>query len=294
MIIPADRRILYVMKGSRFARLPNQQAGGMDMDFTKMHGCGNDYIFLNCMEGEPDGLPGLARRLSHRRFGVGGDGVICVCPSAGADFRMRMFNADGSEGAMCGNGIRCFGKYVYDKGLTDKARLVIETLSGERELSLTVKDGKVEGAVVGMGIPIFRQPVQLTVKENTYTAIPVSMGNPHAVMEVDDPCEIDLQAVGPEVECHPIFPHRANAEFVRVLGRGELQMRVWERGSGETMACGTGACASAAAMMAAGRLDREAVVHLAGGDLKVRWDKKTGQMFMTGPAVTVFDGQLAD
>ena len=264
------------------------------MDFTKMHGCGNDYIFLNCMESVPDDLPGLARRLSDRRFGVGGDGIICVCPSGRADFRMRMFNADGSEGAMCGNGIRCFGKYVYDKGLTDQVRLVVETLSGDRELSLMVENGKVEGAAVGLGIPAIHPSVQITVKENTYTVIPVSMGNPHAVMEVEDPAGLDLQAVGPAVERHPLFPHRVNAEFIRVLNRRELQMRVWERGSGETLACGTGACASAAAMMAAGRLDREASVRLAGGDLKVRWDEKSGQMFMTGPAVTVFDGKLAD
>ena len=264
------------------------------MKFTKMHGCGNDYIFLNCMESVPDGLPGLARRLSDRRFGVGGDGIICVCPSRRADFKMRMFNADGSEGAMCGNGIRCFGKYVYDKRLTDKAHFVIETLSGDRELSLMIENGRAEGAVVGMGVPALQQPVQITVKENTYTAIPVSMGNPHAVIEVEDPYELDLQAIGPSVECHPLFPHRVNAEFVRGLNRGELQMRVWERGSGETLACGTGACASAAAMIAAGKLDRDAVVHLAGGDLKVRWDEKSGQMFMSGPAVTVFDGKLAD
>ena len=264
------------------------------MRFTKMHGCGNDYIFLNCMEGEPDDLPGLARRLSDRRFGVGGDGIICVCPSRRADFKMRMFNADGSEGAMCGNGIRCFGKYVYDKDLTDKAHLVIETLSGDRELSLMIENGRAEGAVVGMGVPVLNQSVQITVKEHTYTVIPVSIGNPHAVIEVENPGKLDLQTVGPVVECDPFFPHRVNAEFIRVLNRGELQMRVWERGSGETMACGTGACASAAAMMAAGKLDREAAVHLAGGDLRVRWDEKSGQMFMTGPATMVFDGKLAD
>ena len=264
------------------------------MNFTKMHGCGNDYIVLNCMEGTPDDLPGLARRLSHRCLGVGGDGIICVCPSRRADFQMRMFNADGSEGAMCGNGIRCFGKYVYDKGLTDKARLVIETLSGDRELSQTVTNGKVERVTVGMGVPLLQPPVQLTVKEYTYTATPISVGNPHAVIEVNDPAELDLQTIGPAVERHPRFPPRVNAEFIRVLNQSELEMRVWERGSGETLACGTGACASAAAMMAAGKLDREAVVHLAGGDLKIRWDEKSGQMFMTGPAVTVFDGKLAD
>ena len=264
------------------------------MDFTKMHGLGNDYIFLNCMESTPGNLGELARRLSQRRFGVGGDGIICVCPSDRADFKMRMFNADGSEGAMCGNGIRCFGKYVHDKGLTDKVHLVIETLSGDRELSLLIENGRVEGAVTEMGIPAIHLPVQISVKEKTYTAVPVSVGNPHAVIEVEDPDELDIQAVGPAVERHPLFPHRVNSEFIRVLTRGELQLRVWERGSGETMACGTGACASVAAMAAVGKLDREAVVHLAGGDLKVRWDEKSGQMFMSGPAVSVFDGKLAD
>ena len=264
------------------------------MDFTKMHGLGNDYIFLNCMESTPDNPGELARRLSRRRFSVGGDGIICVCPSRRADFKMRMFNADGSEGVMCGNGIRCFGKYVYDKGLTDKVHLVIETLSGDRELSLMIENGRAEGAVVGMGVPAVRPPVQISVKGNIYTAIPVSIGNPHAVIEVEDPAGLDLQTVGPAVEHYPFFPDRVNAEFVRVVNRRELQMRVWERGSGETMACGTGACASAAAMMASGRLDREAVVHLAGGDLRVRWDEKSGQMFMTGPAAVVFDGKLAD
>ena len=264
------------------------------MNFTKMHGCGNDYIFLNCMKGEPDDLPGLARRLSDRRFGVGGDGIICVAPSGWADFKMRMFNADGSEGAMCGNGIRCLGKYIYDKGLTDKTRLIIETLSGGRELSLIFENGTVKGAAVGMGAPAIQPPTQIAVKGELYTAIPVSTGNPHAVVEVEDPAKLDLQSLGPAVECHPLFPHRVNAEFIRVLNRGELQMRVWERGSGETLACGTGACASAAAMMAAGKLDREAVVQLAGGNLTICWDEKSGQMFMTGPAVTVFDGKLAD
>ena len=264
------------------------------MRFTKMHGLGNDYIFLNCMEYEPDGLPSLARRLSHRHFGVGGDGLICVCPSQQADFRMKMFNADGSEGAMCGNGIRCFGKYVYEKGLTGKRHLTIETPAGERELSLMVRDGRVSAAVVDMGIPVLTPPVLLKTEKDTYTAVPVSMGNPHAVIEVDDPAALDLRAVGPEVERHPAFPGRVNAEFVRVLNRAELQMRVWERGSGETMACGTGACASVPAMAAAGKLEREAVVHLAGGDLQVRWDEKSGHVFMTGPAAAVFDGETAD
>lgn len=262
------------------------------MRFTKMHGLGNDYIFLNCMDGIPDDLPGLARRLSDRHLGVGGDGVICVCPSRRADFRMRMFNADGSEGAMCGNGIRCFGKYVYDRGLTDRAHLTIETGAGERELSLLMENGAVKGAVVGMGAPVLGEPVALLLGGDPYTAVPVSMGNPHAVIEADDPARLDLSALGPLAERSPVFPQRVNAEFVRVLDRGRLELRVWERGSGETLACGTGACASVCAMAAAGKLDREAVVRLPGGELAVRWEEKSGQVFMTGPAVTVFDGEI--
>ena len=264
------------------------------MRFAKMHGLGNDYIFINCLENMPEDLPGLARRLSDRHFGAGGDGIICVCPADRADFKMRMFNADGSEGAMCGNGIRCFGKYVYDKGLTDRRHLTIETLAGERELSLLMEHGAVTGAAVGMGAPVLGEPVALSLDGAEYTAVPVSMGNPHAVIEAAGPAALDLSVVGPLVEHHPAFPGGVNAEFVRVWNRKELEMRVWERGSGETLACGTGACACAAAMIAAGKLDREAVVHLAGGDLTVRWDEESGQMFMTGPAVTVFDGETAD
>ncbi len=240
------------------------------MEFTKMHGLGHDYIFLNCMDSTPDDLGELARRLSDRRFGVGGDGIICVCPSDRADFRMRMFNADGSEGAMCGNGIRCLGKYVYDKGLTDKTRLTIETLSGERELSLTLREGRVRAAVVDMGAPVLAPPVSIELGGEVYTAVPVSMGNPHAVIEAEDPAALDLPAIGPLAERHPAFPRRVNAEFIRVLGRAEVQMRVWERGSGETLACGTGACAAAAAKVAAGERVGVAVGHQSGGGLGVR------------------------
>lgn len=264
------------------------------MRFTKMHGLGNDYIFLNCMDFTPENLGELARLLSDRHFGVGGDGLICICPSDRADFKMRMFNADGSEGAMCGNGIRCLGKYVYDRGLTDSARLTVETAAGERTLALAVENGRVCEATVDMGAPCVEPPLELSIKGRGYTAVPVSMGNPHVVVEVDDPAALDLEELGPAFERHPAFSHRVNAEFIRVPGRDELEMRVWERGSGETLACGTGACACAAAMAAAGKLDREAVVHLAGGDLRVRWDEKSGHVFMTGPAVTVFDGELDD
>lgn len=264
------------------------------MKFTKMQGLGNDYVYLDCTKATPADLPALAVRVSDRHFGVGSDGLICICASEKADFRMRMFNADGSEGAMCGNGIRCFGKFVYDKRLTDRAHLTIETAAGERELALLIGCGTVTGAVVGMGIPELSEPITIAIKGNSYTVYPVSMGNPHGVIETADPGALKLAELGPLVERHPAFPGRINVEFVRVINRGELEMRVWERGSGETMACGTGACASAAAMAAQGKLNREAVIHLAGGDLSVRWDEKSGHMFMTGPAVTVFDGEVAD
>lgn len=262
------------------------------MRFTKMHGLGNDYIFLNCMEGMPEDPGGLSRRLSNRHFGVGGDGIICVCPSRRADFRMRMFNADGSEGAMCGNGIRCFGKYVYDKGLTDRRHLTIETRAGDRELSLLIRDGAVTGAAVGMGAPALGEPVELLLDGRNYTARPVSMGNPHAVMEVDDLAALDLSVIGPLAERHPAFSRRVNAEFVRVLNRRELEMRVWERGSGETLACGTGACAAAAAAIAGGLTGHRVTVRLPGGELSVRWDGGDAPMYMTGPAVTVFEGTV--
>ena len=264
------------------------------MRFTKMHGLGNDYIFLNCMESLPEDLGELARRLSDRHFGVGGDGIICVCPSQRADFQMRMFNADGSEGAMCGNGIRCFGKYVFDRGLTDKAHLTIETPAGEREISLMAAQGKAVGAAVDMGVPEVRHSLEISVMENSYTVVPVSVGNPHVVLEMDDLAGLHLQELGPMLECHPDFSQRVNVEFVRVLDRRCLEVRVWERGSGETLACGTGACAAMCAMAAAGKLEREADVCLPGGRLKIRWDEKSGHVFMTGPAVTVFDGELAD
>ena len=264
------------------------------MRFTKMHGLGNDYIFLNCMETIPDDLHGLARRLSDRHFGVGVDGIICICPSKQADFRMRIFNSDGSEGAMCGNGIRCFGKYVYERGLTDSAHLMIETQAGNRELELTVKGKNITKVTVDMGEPVISEPVDLLMMGERRTVIPVSMGNPHAVVEVENPQVLDLRTVGPAVECHSEFPNRVNAEFIRVIGPEALALRVWERGSGETLACGTGACAAVAAMASQGKLDREAVVHLTGGELRVRWEEKSGHVFMTGPAVAVFDGELAD
>jgi diaminopimelate epimerase len=264
------------------------------MKFTKMHGLGNDYVYVDCIHQALDDLPKLAKRVSDRHFGVGADGLICICPSQRADFRMRMFNADGSEGEMCGNGIRCVGKFVYDKGLTDQTRLVIETLAGDKTLELTVENGRVTRVTVDMGVPVVEPPITITVREKDYTAIPASMGNPHSVVQVEEPAALDLRDIGPSFETWPYFPERTNTEFVRILAHDELELRVWERGSGETMACGTGACASVAAMASQGLLDREATVHLLGGDLLIRWEEESGHVFMTGPAVTVFDGELAD
>ena len=264
------------------------------MKFSKMQGLGNDYVYVDCIHQDPGDLNELARRVSERHFGVGSDGLICICPSETADFRMRMFNADGSEGEMCGNGIRCMGKFVYDKGLTDKTELAIETLGGPRYLSLQVEDGKVSAVTVDMGAPVIDPPQTIAVKGIPYTGIPVSMGNPHYVIEVADPAVLDLEDIGPAFEHFEYFPNRTNTEFVRPLAPNEVQMRVWERGSGETMACGTGACATVVAMAVSGRLDREATVHLLGGDLHIRWDEESGHVFMTGPAVTSFEGELPD
>ncbi len=264
------------------------------LSFTKMHGLGNDYVYLDCTVSQPEDLPALAVRLSDRHFGVGGDGLICICPSACADFRMRMFNADGSEGEMCGNGIRCVGKFVYDKGLTDKTSLTVETLGGIKTLELAVTGGLVSAVTVDMGIPVLEPPIELSVKGKHYTGTPVSMGNPHLVVFQEEIGSLDLEEIGPSFESCPHFPNRTNTEFIRVEGPAALEMRVWERGSGETMACGTGACAAAAAAHAAGLAGRAVTVRLLGGELSIRWDEDTGHVFMTGPAVTVFEGQLPD
>ncbi len=264
------------------------------MRFTKMQGLGNDYVYVDGIHQDLRDLPQLARRVSDRHFGVGSDGLICIGPSQVADFRMQMFNADGSEGEMCGNGIRCVGKFVYDKGLTDKRKLTVETLAGVRELVLHVTEGKVAEVTVDMGAPVVEPPIVISAGGRDYPAIPVSMGNPHCVVEVADPAALDLAAIGPEFEHWPHFPDRTNTEFVQVLSPDILSLRVWERGSGETMACGTGACAAVAALSAAGRCGRQAAVRLLGGELTIDWEEKSGHVFMTGPAVTVFDGELAD
>ena len=262
--------------------------------FIKMHGLGNDYIYLNCLERTPEDLPALAVRLSDRHFGIGADGLICICPSNRADFKMRMFNADGSEGEMCGNGIRCVGKFVYDQGLTDRTALNIETLAGIKFLALRPKGGVVEEVTVDMGVPVLDHVRVLPVGDQTITVYPVSMGNPHAVVFWQNIAGLDLTVLGPALERHPCFlPARTNVEFVSVQARDRISLRVWERGSGETLACGTGACAALAAAASSGRTGRSAAVKLPGGLLQIRWEENQ-HIHMTGPAVTVFKGEFYD
>lgn len=275
------------------------------MKFTKMHGCGNDYVYVNCLEEQIEDPAKVSQTVSDRHFGIGSDGLILICPSDKADFRMRMFNADGSEGEMCGNGIRCVAKYVYDYRLTDKTEISIETGAGIKYLELTVEDGKVVLVKVDMGEPILTpqeipvvsdkervidEPVEAAGMQWRMTC--VSMGNPHAVVFVDDTKELAIEKIGPSFEHHPAFPKRTNTEFVQVLGRSEINMRVWERGSGETLACGTGTCASVMACILNGRTDNRVLVHLLGGDLMIEYDEKTNHIFMTGPAAVVFEGEI--
>ena len=281
------------------------------MKFTKMHGCGNDYVYVDCTEHMLADPSAAAIAVSDRHFGVGGDGLILICPSDKADFRMAMYNADGSEGSMCGNGIRCVAKFVYDKGLTDKTTLNIETKAGIKTLELTVENGKVSLVKVNMGMPDFRAeavPVvglgrdvpglgegvvgqTVTVAGKPWTMTCLSMGNPHAVVWVDDVASLPLEQIGPAFEHAPYFPDRVNTEFVQVLNDHEINMRVWERGSGETLACGTGACASVAACYLNGRTGTQVMVHLRGGDLAVELGED-GCIYMTGPATTVFEGEI--
>ena len=276
------------------------------MKFTKMHGCGNDYVYVNCFKEQVADPSQLAIQVSDRHFGIGSDGLILICPSEQADFRMRMFNADGSEGKMCGNGVRCIAKYVYDYGLKDKTTISIETKGGIKYLELHVEDGKVQTVKVDMGEPILNAkeiPVdwkaekmigeKVTIDGQEYEMTCVSMGNPHAVVWVEDTASLPLEKIGPVFETHPMFPERVNTEFVQILNKKEVNMRVWERGSGETLACGTGACATAVACILNGKTEEEVVIHLLGGDLKIQYDKKTNHVFMTGPATTVFDGEIA-
>ncbi|MCC8122706.1 MAG: diaminopimelate epimerase [Oscillospiraceae bacterium] len=265
------------------------------MYFTKMHGLGNDYIYLDCMAGPmPDHLPELSQKLSHRHFGIGADGIICILPSTCAAARMRIFNADGSEGEMCGNGIRCVGKLLFDQGYVRENAFAIETRAGVKYLTLQRRGGNVEQVTVDMGRPLLSPPLTLDIARETYTVTPVSMGNPHAVVFLPEIATLPLADLGPLFEHHSIFPNRINTEFVAVRDRTLLEMRVWERGSGETMACGTGACAALAAAVTGGYTDRRALVRLAGGDLAIEWNEQTGRIYMTGPAVTVYKGEWND
>ena len=259
------------------------------MRFTKMHGLGNDYIYVF---GMPQGVNELAVKLSDRHFGIGADGIIVIDRSDKADFSMRIFNADGSEAKMCGNGIRCVGKYVYDKGYTDKTEITVDTLSGIKTLSLTVENSRVVSVCVDMGVTEVSDVIELQAGEERIKTCPVSVGNPHTVTFIDDIGNIVLEKTGPKIEKHPSFPDGVNAEFVQVIDHGTLRMRVWERGSGITMACGTGACASAAAAVKLGycRADRPIKVCLDGGELEIVI-KDDGRAFMTGPAETVFEGE---
>lgn len=275
------------------------------MNFTKMQGIGNDYIYVNCFEEQVSNPSELSVRLSDRHFGIGSDGLILIEPSKIADCRMDMYNADGSQGKMCGNGIRCVGKYVYERGIARKKVLTVETLSGTKTLTLNVRDGKVLEVEVNMGRPILKPEeiparfsgenavnVPLSVDGQIYRVTCVSMGNPHCAVFVDHTENFPVREIGPKFETHPAFPQKVNTEFIQILNRGEIKMRVWERGSGETLACGTGACASAVACILNGKTDRQVLIHLLGGDLRIRWDEISGDMFMKGPAEFSFDGTV--
>ena len=277
-----------------------------EMRFTKMEGLGNDYIYVDCMAGKPaSDWENLSIRMSDRHFGVGADGIILIMPSKVADFRMRMFNADGSEGKMCGNGSRCVAKYVYDNGLTRKTEVTLETLAGIKVLKMHLgADGKVDTVTVDMGEPILTaaevpalsasermvEETLPTAKHGDFAVTAVSMGNPHGVIFVDEITDELVLGAGPELERHSAFPDRANIEFVKVIDGETVQMRVWERGSGETLACGTGACATAVAAALTGRTNRKVTVKLIGGDLSIEWNEKDNHVYMTGPARTVFTG----
>ena len=279
----------------------------MKLSFTKMHGCGNNYIYINCFEQKVTDPEKLSVALSEPHFGIGGDGIILISPSDRADAQMRIFNADGSEGKMCGNGIRCVGKYLYDNGMVGgRTTITIDTLSGVKTLELHVRDGKMQTARVDMGAAILEPakiPVNmagssvidapLVVDEKVYHVTCVSMGNPHCVIFVDDAEAFPIHELGASFESHPAFPRKTNTEFVEVRDRQHVRMRVWERGAAVTLACGTGSCATGVAGVLTGRTDRKVEVELDGGKLMVEWDEATNHVFMTGPAELVFTGEIA-
>lgn len=275
------------------------------MIFTKMHGLGNDYVCINCFRERVEDPSGFARTLCDRHYGIGADGLILICPSKVSDFKMEIYNSDGSVAGMCGNGIRCLGKYVYDYRLTGKETLSIETKSGIRNMHLHIQDGKACGAMVDMGVPrlnahsipilsekdlVINDPIE--VQEKNYRMTGISMGNPHAVIFSEEINGISLEETGRELEFHPRFPERANIEFCHVTARDRMEIRVWERGVGETLACGTGACAAVVASVLNDLTDEEVIVKLLGGELSVRWDRKVNHVFLEGSAVKVFDGVL--
>lgn len=277
------------------------------MKFTKMQGIGNDYVYVNCFEETVENPSAVARFVSDRHFGIGSDGLILIKPSEIADCEMDMYNMDGSQGAMCGNGIRCVAKYAYEHNIARKEHLTIATKSGLKYLDLTVKDGKVSSVKVNMGSPILTAdqiPVvsekemvihePLEVSKETYYITAVSMGNPHVIVYIKDVEHLDIEKIGPFFENHPAFPDRVNAEFVEIIDSHTVRMRVWERGAGETLACGTGACAVAVSSILNGLVDGEkpVTVKLRGGDLEIFWDRQENLVYMTGPAETVFDGEI--
>ena len=274
------------------------------MKITKMQGLGNDYIYIYCTEDQIPDPAALARRISDRHFGVGSDGLVLILPCEGADFRMRMFNADGSEAEMCGNASRCVAKYIYERGLSSRNEIRLMTGAGIKTLQLAVKDGKVQSVRVDMGEPVLQAAeIPVSVPESPVIAHPVevrgqtfrmtcvSMGNPHAVIFVDDADRFDVHGIGAELETNPLFPARTNVEFATVKDRTHLRMRVWERGSGETMACGTGACATLTAAVLNGLSERKAILELNGGPLTVEWDQGTNHVWQEGPAEFVFDAE---
>lgn len=275
------------------------------MKFTKMHGCGNDYVYINGFEEKITDKPDFVRAVSDRHFGVGGDGAIFINPSEEADFEMEMYNADGTRAEMCGNGIRCVAKYVYDKGLTDKTHISIVSFGKIKYLDLNVENGLVSSVRVNMGAPILTakevpvissreqsvdEPIAVNGKEYRMTC--VSMGNPHAVVFMDNVADLDIASVGPFFENHQVFPNRTNTEFVEIVDKNHVNMRVWERGTGETLACGTGCCATVVACVLNGLTETEVIVKVLGGEIKIEWNREENLVYMTGPATTVFEGEF--
>jgi len=279
------------------------------MKFTKMHGAGNDYVYINGFTEKiaQEDKPEWVRRVSDRHFGIGSDGAIFINPSDVADFEMEMYNADGTRSEMCGNGIRCVGKFVYDKGLTNREQITVVSAGQIKYLDLTIENGKAVQIKVNMGAPILEagqvpvvsdseqvidEPIYISETDETYSMTCVSMGNPHAVVFMDDVEHLQIEKIGPYFENHCRFPNRTNTEFVKVLDRNNVQMRVWERGTGETLACGTGCCATAVACILNGLTDEEVTVHVLGGKIKIFWDRESNLVYMTGPAETVFEGEI--